>query len=295
MSYIETTRWVMLCNILVMIRCSFLKTILVISLFFLQINVAISDYYGKSNFKIYDAMIYRGKPDMQGLGIEPLTLLNHVHLLDKNKDKIKNKISGYYLSNEIEEVVVINIENWSLATDEDRRVNIPRYTNIVKYVKNLYPDKMIGIYSMYPERNYWASQKDKSSKEYKRWQDNNNALKNISKYADIIMPSIYTYFPDRKGWLKYAKAQIEEARRNYPTKLVYPFLWPQYHMSSLLYGGRYIEGDFWRLQLEAVYQYADGVIIWGGWDDKSQQHSKWIDGLDWWDETKSFASRIKAN
>ncbi|MBV1929198.1 MAG: hypothetical protein KUG81_06765 [Gammaproteobacteria bacterium] len=244
-------------------------------------------------FKVYDALIYKDKPNMSLFGLNRLTLLNHIHLLDPGKMNIKNNIASYFRPREIAELIVVNIEHWPLKDNHDLNTNIPKYIRAVKFVKDRYSNKRIGIYSMFPERNYWASQEKTSSSIYKKWSAKNNRLQVVSKYSDVIMPSLYTYYTDQQGWVKYAKNQIAESKRIYPTKPVIVFLWPQYHGSNWLHGGDYINGDYWRLQLETAYKHADGIIIWGGWDDKAKRHLNWVDDLEWWKETKSFIKRIK--
>ena len=57
-------------------------------------------------------------------------------------------------------------------------------------------------------------------------------------------------------------------------------------MIQFEYKGNYIDGDYWKLQLETVYKYADGVII---WSPKSHNIAKeWDENESWWIETKLF-------
>ncbi len=119
----------------------------------------------------------------------------------------------------------------------------------------------------------------------------------------------------RQAWKAYAIANISEARKYH--KPVYAFLWPQFHdetkaclearkkqgdlTSPKILGckdpGRdgvsTIPGDYWRFQLETVYELADGLVIWdyskskdegGDWNDltncKNSSH--------WWFQTLDF-------
>ena len=56
-------------------------------------------------------------------------------------------------------------------------------------------------------------------------------------------------------------------------------------LTSLL---RYVDGDYWRFQLETAHRYGDGVVLWGPdayvWNDKSG----------WWDATEKFAASLHA-
>ena len=61
------------------------------------------------------------------------------------------------------------------------------------------------------------------------------------------------------------------------------FLWPRYEENKPTdVTGQYMPADFWRLQLETCRQYADGIVIWGGWQEQ------WDENAPWWVETKKF-------
>ena len=95
------------------------------------------------------------------------------------------------------------------------------------------------------------------------WKDRNKFFASLANHVDVVFPSLYTFYNDQAGWEQYATANIAEARKY--NKPVYAFIWPQYHGSNATIGGQHIAGDYWRKQLETVYQYADGVVIWAGW------------------------------
>ena len=147
-----------------------MKKITMISLIvaiLVNLNLAnISNVHAKDSrvgFIVYDALIYNGKPDMANLGIEKLTLLNHVHLWGKDKNRgdvpNKNKISAYLNSRKIEDLVVVNVEHWPLDDVVSISESIRKYSETITTVKDLIGKKKIGIYSMFPQRNYWAAQK----------------------------------------------------------------------------------------------------------------------------------------
>jgi hypothetical protein len=114
-------------------------------------------------------------------------------------------------------------------------------------------------------------------------------LDKIATQVDALFPSIYTFYTDRQGWVTYAVAQIAEARRKAHGKPVYPFLWPEYHDSAPLFAHSPIDPDYWELELNTVYQHADGVVIWGGY---SNGPDPWNEDAPWWQVTKRFLNRI---
>jgi len=104
-------------------------------------------------------------------------------------------------------------------------------------------------------------------------------------HADVVFPSLYTFYDNQAAWDIYAKGMIEEARRY--NKPVYVFLWPEFHVSNILLRGTNIPAKFWRHQLEFCSALADGIVIWGGWKEK------WNETADWWVETKLFMKTLK--
>jgi hypothetical protein len=119
-------------------------------------------------------------------------------------------------------------------------------------------------------------------------------VKPIAQLVDISFPSVYTYSADRMVWLKSLHAQVAEARRLFDGP-VYVFLWPQYFDHEPADADlrlQYIDGDFWRFQLDEVKKVADGVVIWGGWDFSKGRPAIWVPTAPWWESTKAFVTDI---
>lgn len=119
-------------------------------------------------------------------------------------------------------------------------------------------------------------------------------MRPLAVAVDALFPSLYTFSQNRDAWVRSAIAHIDEARRYGTDALVYVFLWPQYHEITRGHALEYLDGDFWRLQIETAERYADGAVIWGGWDIKKNIPERWDENMPWWIETKSFISARKA-
>ena len=184
---------------------------------------------------------------------------------------------------------VIDIEHWALrGSSEVVTDSLQKYLMVLEWFRKSAPDFSVGYYGIPPLRDYWRAIKDHTTQDYISWVNENDAIAPLTTAVDNFYPSLYTFYPDQDGWKRYAMAQIEEARRVGKGKPVYVFLWPQYHDSNRLLGGRYLPEDFWQLELETARQFADGVVIWGGWDLKSNRPAKWDDNARWWKVTKDF-------
>jgi len=151
------------------------------------------------------------------------------------------------------------------------------------------PSLQVGFYAIAPIRDYWDVMAGPQSAGYLAWQQENDAVAPIAQQADAMFPSLYTFYTDQAGWQKYATANIAEARRIAPGKPVYVFLWPQYDASTGAQGGEYLPDAYWKMELETAKQYADGVVIFGGWTET------WDSNASWWLETQQFMTEIGAN
>jgi hypothetical protein len=160
---------------------------------------------------------------------------------------------------------------------------------LIQWFKEAAPSVKVGYYGVPPVRNYWDALQPIDSPKYIAWQKANDRVASIARFADILFPSVYTFYVDEDGWLKYAVKQIQEARRCGGGKPVYIFLWNQYHPSDKKLSGKYLPPGYWGMELETARKYADGLVIWGGWPDS------WNEAAPWWLETKRFLQGINSN
>jgi len=222
---------------------------------------------------IFDALTYANKPD---LGLPRMHQLSGGRLWPDGADQEQMPTSFGTLF-EFEggtipdgDAVFLNVEHWN-EPDGARLVNMLQLWN------QHYPQRRTGVYGELPKRDYWRAIKGSTHSEYQEWQAENDAKAAIAEAADILHPSLYTFYDDPENWVIYAVANIKEAKRF--REAVYPFLWPQYHPSTAL-GGQYIDAAFFRLQLEVCLGLCDGVVIWGGWQQE------WDDDFGWWAATQ---------
>ncbi|MCW9712989.1 hypothetical protein LQ318_08730 [Aliifodinibius salicampi] len=181
--------------------------------------------------------------------------------------------------------MVINIEHWPLEGDQETvQANLDRFMTVVDWVKAEDPDMQVGFYGVPPIRSFWNSTKNVDSGSYQEWKQQNEDLQLLADKVDAFYPSLYTFNDDKEYWVKEAKAQIEMARHLNGDNPVYVFLWPQYHPYYEEFGGRFIEQDFWELQLQTARKYADGIVLWMPRKDKED----WDNDAPWWVATRQF-------
>lgn len=245
-----------------------------------MLGCGVDDYTPPPNpsFILWDATLYQGKPDLSQFGIRPLTALYSSSLWN-NSDRTNppDPSNVGTLLQQSPGTVFLDIENW--PTDgAELASSVQKYLLTIQSFEKFAPTLKFGYYGVSPVRDYWDAISSPDSSQYKSWQARNDAVEPIAAQANILFPSIYTFYSDQDGWKQYAIAQIKEARRIGPGKPVYVFLWPQYENST----ENYLPPGFWRMELETAYQYADGAVIWGG----NQQ--TWDNTAPWWQETQAF-------
>ena len=249
-------------------------------------------------FLVFDGTLYKDKPDFSAYGIRPISLAyagalgaswfrSPEQLPDKNQvEKVAREIRAKT------DHVVIDIEHWPLHGDpQEVGRSIRKFISVLDWFKEAAPGLNVGFYGAPPIRDYWRAAKGPASKEWGVWKQENDALRPLAQAVDTLYPSLYTFYSDPEGWVRFARAQIEEARRYGKEKQIYVFLWPQYHDSNRTLAGTYLPVDYWRLELETAKQYADGIILWGGWGSNNRP-AKWDDDAAWWKVTKEFMKTL---
>jgi hypothetical protein len=247
-------------------------------------------------FVVFDGTLYKDKPSVEAYHVRPIKLLYEAGLFVANQSPaaMPPEVIVRSLANELRgspEPVVLDIERWPLKGDGTAvQSTVAKFLSVLSWVKEEAPGVPFGVYGTVPIPDYWRAIRDPASAEFRSWQQDNDRLEGISNRADALFPSIYTFYPDRRGWVTYAIAQITEARRKAKGKPVYAFIWPHYHESNLVLGLRPLDPDYWELQLNTIAQHADGIVIWGGWGDNGPE--SWNEEAPWWQVTKRFMQRL---
>ncbi len=251
---------------------------------------------GQRSFLVFDATLYKNKPALSGYSLKPIKLLYESRLFPKGHQPqaLPPEQAVRSIAKELRgtsEPVIVDIERWPLKGDATVvKESVGKLSSILSWIKAEAPDIHLGAYGTVPVRDYWRAVRGPGSKEYQAWQRDNDRLEELATWQDALYPSLYTFYPDRQGWVAYAIAQLAEAKRKSNGKPVYAFLWPQYHESNATLRLQPIEADYWELQLNTVRQHADGLIIWGGWGDHGPE--PWNEEAPWWQVTKRFMQTL---
>jgi hypothetical protein len=242
-------------------------------------------------FKVFDALSYKNKPEtLQALGLEHIYVAYSGQLFPDKKDTPEAPPEDFLKAAAAKfpattAPVVIDIENWPTLIDDKakRTTDIANLTFVVRALRSARPDLKFGYYAVIPEREYWAAV-DPVKHDGRAWKLNNERLrKELAGDVDAIFPSLYTFYPDKKGWVRYAEENLKEAKQYH--KPVYAFLWPEYHDSNKDLKGTNLDADYWKLELETCRRHADGIVIWGGFQ------KEWDENAPWWKATVEFMKK----
>jgi hypothetical protein len=250
----------------------------------------------QAKFVVFDGTLYQAKPSSEQLGMKPITVIYPVSMWPGKSSDLQSVPDADVVrslalkASQSAGIAVVDIEQWQLTGDPATAAqSIDKYQQTLQTFQQAAPSLQLGYYSVAPIRDYWSSIDGPQSPEYLAWQQQNNTVAPIAQQANALFPSAYTFYSDQPGWKKYAIAQIAEARRIGPGKPVYLFLWPQYENGKSATDADYLSDDYWKMELETARQYADGVVIWGGWNQK------WDSNASWWLETQQFMTDTGAN
>jgi len=274
-------------------------------LIFIALLVSVKIVYAEQlpkKFPVYDALVYKNKPDLSKYGLSTIRLVyadelwnkltKDGHLINayiKPEEPDPERIAEVAKEFKPDMVVCIDIEHWSVkGNQKDTERSILKFNQVTSIVRNNSPKVTFGYYGGFPITEWWTAIGGAGKMKFLEWQASNNKLTKIAENVDIVFPSLYAYYPDQKNWEKFAIEIIKESKKY--KKKVFVFLWPRYQLVGQVNGndtGQYIPIDFWRMQLEVSKKYADGIVIWGGYREE------WDENAPWWIETRKFISKIQ--
>lgn len=250
----------------------------------------------KSAFRLFDGTMYQDKPDLTQHGLHPITIIyGHRFWPDSGrKDELPARGLVGDLAREAAVTggpVVIDIEHWYLHRNiGEIEQNLQKYVTLMQWFHSAAPGIRAGYFGMVPTADYARASGSRGEINFLRWRSENARLHSFAAVVDVLFPAAYTKSMDREYWRKSAIAMITEARRF--SKTVYVFLWPRYESKELRY--QHLPADFWELQLETAREYADGAVIWGGWDPVANRRAVWDEREGWWRVTKAFLARLES-
>lgn len=247
-------------------------------------------------FEIFIDTGYKHAPDFSKYGFSKSTIIyeQQIYSPKENRENISqqnlNKVAAIVLT-QSSDYVILDIEhwfkNWRKKNNSEKQKIIKRYTNTVDELREALPGHKFGYYGVVPAWAHWNVMS--SDIQQRKWDDENSLRKSVIDSVDVLYPSLYTYHDNPEEWKAWAALTLAKAREMANGREVIPFIWPNYHQSSVPYkkGKRELPTSYWRMQMEFVKNNADGFVVWNG---ALGNKGNWDESMPWWTETKSFMS-----
>lgn len=245
------------------------------------------------SLRLYQALLHADRPDFSALGFAP------AHIIDRNiwaNETTREEVSPQKLEATVTRaarqggLIVLDIEHFPLTgTDAKVHDSVEQLVRAATIARRAADGNLVGYYGLVPLSEYWRPINGLAHGGFDEWRKDNRRLLPIAGAVDANLPSLYTHYDDREGWVKQARTLVCEARRM-SERPVIAFIWPEFHPGSKAESGD-IPGDYWRLQLETLAEIADGVVIWGGYDLAENRQQQWRQNAPWWQETLRFLDR----
>lgn len=265
----------------------------------------------KVTFKVYNAMMFRNMPDLSKNGLSKITMIYDDSLLTKSVShpNVLNERTFNYskflrekdkLVNKSHIPICLDIESWNLM-DPYFNMSIKKYQNVLNYFRSSTNSIKIGYYGVFPYADaylYEAFKGNKAKSFMNDWRTVNRKISAIIPSVDIIYPSCYTRSKNIDIWKKAFLMQYEQIRK-VTKKPIYAFIWPQYYNKyDKSINNKFIDYDSWLFELETLYKYCDGIVLWSPpFDLTTRRPLFWNSHLDWWRATQYFIKKhnIRAN
>lgn len=247
----------------------------------------------KKEFEVFNAILYKNAPDLSLFGLNKIFLFYEDELLDKhtsgntiNLTKIQKAAKSSYIDVNIP--VCLDIESWDYS-----EVNKAKYTKVINYFKKYNNKSKVGYFGVFPMDSPHAEYSYKNEIRDKiimpNWHEINERTKNIGMKVDVFFPVFYTRFKDRETWIKIVKEKVAKIKEINKTAKIYGFIWPQYYTDDGKY--KFIEKDVWAEQLETLYQYCDGAVIWSHYIGPNGSPINFDYNMDWFITTIDFIKK----
>jgi hypothetical protein len=228
---------------------------------------------GEFAFPIYDNMYYKGKPNTSMNGLVVSNILYENKIWPNKQDvgilpdrRAYQSLVRKFISNP--GPLVIDIESLPLkGSPEVARHNMQTLATLADWAREAAPGKKIGLYGTNTLSKVLPASLPLAHE--------------LARHVDAFFPPMYTFDDDRSLYEKRAQETATEAHGLAPGKLVYFYLWPQYHDGTPK-AFQYVDASYWKFQLETARHYSDGIVLW------SPSRYDWSDATGWWAATVQF-------
>jgi hypothetical protein len=241
----------------------------------------------KKEFKVFDALLFEETPDLKQYGFTDINMIYEDGVISTDYYKKKGDFNWRFIDSKKVIVqsakskkyssipTVLDVEYWGhlLYNSKTKKEAEDVFVRLIRQYRVNDPNSLISVfhYGAISERIYNAS--------------------------NVVYPCYYTHSTNRNEWVSMVKNGIASIKKRNMDLPIYVFIWPQYNPipSKHDLGYKFVEPDFWRLQLETLYLLCDGVIIWSHYRDENDKNIIFNKNMPWFQETLKFMKKYNIN
>lgn len=250
-------------------------------------------------FSFYNALLYEDTPDLTSDDIHKIFLFYEDDLLSNDplspdnfskrtisEEKIRQKSLLSLKSPNVP--VCLDIESWP-KDDKEGTKSLEKYLKVLDIFKSTNSRSKFGYFGFFPHLS--SPEPDVKSKnplniEIFKWDNDNAALKKIATESKIFYPEFYTLNDDILTWEKMVKDKVSKIKAINANAVIYGFVWPNYFSNDGKY--LFLPDKLWSKQLEIIYKYCDGAVIWSHYNGPDGKKIKFSRNMPWFISTKKF-------
>lgn len=241
----------------------------------------------RKDFKIFNALLFKETPNLHEYGFSEINMIYEDGVISTNYRKEKGDFEWRFVDfkkvlkesnkskNSINIPTVLDVEYWGnlLYNSKTKEKAENEFLQLIHLYRSNDPYSLVSVF------HYGAI---------------SNRIYNAS---NVVYPCYYTHSKNRNTWVSMVKNGINQIKKRNKKMPVYVFIWPQYNPipSKHDLGYKFVESDFWRLQLETLYPLCDGVIIWSHYRDEYGKDIYFSKDMPWFQETVKFINKYKLN
>ena len=240
-------------------------------------------YSQYKDFKIFNALLFKDTPELTEYGFSEINLIYEDGVISTNYHKKKGEFDWRFVdykkvlnqSNKSKlnpsVPTCLDVEYWGhlLYNSKSKKDAEAVFFELISLYRANDPNSLVSVfhYGAISERIYNSS--------------------------NVVYPCYYTHSTNRKEWIAMVKNGIAKIKKRNKDMPIYVFIWPQYHPIPLKHdlGYKFVEADFWQLQLETLYTLSDGVVIWSHYRDENGKDIYFDKEIPWFKETLKFIEK----
>jgi hypothetical protein len=248
--------------------------------------------YGQKGFTVYyaKALHNKGSNDLIAVGgdFQNYRLITQHFIDPKNVgivdlDLLEKNIIRIFPNKSANELICLDLENslfYDLSkykkTDSRYKNAEQKFISMIRLVRKLRPNLKIGIYAL-PQRYYYDQSKETDLTKYD----------SILQNCDVIMPSLYLFYPDKQvgknANISYLEKNLRQAL-SYGSRLnkpVVPFVWSMIHPSNKRYAYQLVSKGEMKNYIQTIrnFTYKNSSvsgIVW--WEAEDSIFANWYKG-----------------